>query len=103
MFAKTAIFSFVLTALTSNVLGSPLPSMKAPALARRGFPIQPTSFNNYPNVASLHGFDDFYGVDNFDGSFNQQTVVKDKEVVCHSESVTIIQQRLAVIQEIAKK
>jgi hypothetical protein len=30
-------------------------------------------------------------------------VKQDSELVCHSEQVTIIQQRLAVLQEMAKK
>jgi hypothetical protein len=56
-------------------------------------------------MSSLDGFDSFYGEDDFAHSHNwNQVVVKQGEdLVCHSEEVTIIQQRLAVIQEMAKK
>lgn len=54
----------------------------------------------------MSGFDNFYGSDNFDGSTHfSETVVEEQstEVVCHSESVEIIQQRLVVLQEMAKR
>ncbi|KAJ6513266.1 hypothetical protein C8R45DRAFT_340493 [Mycena sanguinolenta] len=59
------------------------------------------SFNNWNNIGSLNGFDNFYGVDDFNG-FNRQQTVVDQEV-CHSVDITIIQQRLAVLQEMAKR
>ncbi|KAF8501334.1 hypothetical protein BU17DRAFT_58889 [Hysterangium stoloniferum] len=46
-------------------------------------------------------FDDFYGSDDFSGV--SQTLVKKKEIVCHSQSIEIIQQQLAVIREYYKK
>ena len=64
------------------------------------------SFNNWGGISSLSGFDNFYGSDNFDNShFSESsiTVVKETEVVCHSQSVEIIQQRLLVLQEMAKR
>ncbi|KAJ7791264.1 hypothetical protein B0H13DRAFT_1675984 [Mycena leptocephala] len=63
------------------------------------------SFNHWGGMSSLDGFDSFYGEDDFAHSHNwNQVVVKQGEdLVCHSEEVTIIQQRLAVIQEMAKK
>lgn len=55
----------------------------------------------------MAGFDDFYGVDNFRGSDFEQTFVQETEtqteIVCHSESIEIIQQRLLVLQEMAKR
>jgi hypothetical protein len=61
------------------------------------------SFNDWHGISSLDGFDDFYGQDNFASSLNVQTVVSDNVLVCHSFSVEIIQQRLAVLQEFAKR
>ncbi|KAF8964441.1 hypothetical protein BDZ97DRAFT_1660371, partial [Flammula alnicola] len=52
----------------------------------------------------LSGFDNFYGSDNFSGEISQTTVIEQKqELVCHSETVEIIQQRLLVLQEMAKR
>ena len=46
-------------------------------------------------------FDDFYGSSDYSGV--SQTLVKEKEVVCHTETVEIVQQRLSVIREWYKK
>ncbi|KAF8903113.1 hypothetical protein CPB84DRAFT_1678317, partial [Gymnopilus junonius] len=52
----------------------------------------------------LSGFDNFYGSDNFSGEISKQIIVEQqKEVVCHSQTVEIIQQRLLVLQEMAKR
>lgn len=52
----------------------------------------------------MSGFDNFFGVDNFDGSRCSQTIITtQQEIVCHTQSIEIIQQRLLVIQEMAKK
>lgn len=55
----------------------------------------------------MANFDNFYGVDNFDGSHfssESQVIVKqEQEVVCHTQRVEIIQQRLVVLQEMAKR
>jgi len=53
----------------------------------------------------MSGFDNFYGSDNFSGSSFSQTIVteQEQELVCHSQSIEIIQQRLLVIQEMAKR
>jgi hypothetical protein len=63
------------------------------------------SFNNYGGYSSFNNFDNFYGSNNFDNShFSQSSItVVEKEVVCHSESIEIIQQRLLVLQEMAKR
>jgi len=63
------------------------------------------SFNNWMGISSLSGFDNFYGSDNFSGhmSSSQIIVEHEQQLVCHSESVEIIQQRLLVLQEMAKR
>jgi len=52
----------------------------------------------------LSNFDNFYGSDNFSGSSFSQTIVEQQqEVVCQTERIEIIQQRLVVLQEMAKR
>lgn len=61
------------------------------------------SFNNYMGLSSMSNFDNFYGQSNFDSSSNT-IIVEQKEVeVCHTEEIEIVQQRLAVIMEVAKE
>jgi len=99
MFAKLTSAIVLASALVAGVSAKPLPLNKG-LVARGG----PQSFNNWGGISSLSGFDNFYGSDNFAGSIESQTVVENQEeVVCHSESVTIIQQRLLVLQEMAKR
>lgn len=54
-------------------------------------------------MLTLLDLDDFYGVGNFDNSHFTQVFEQDHQVVCHTEKVGIIQQRLAVINELAKR
>lgn len=62
------------------------------------------SLNNYAGLQSMSGFDNFRGSDNFDGSQNAQVVVvQEQETVCHTEQIEIIQQKLVVLQELAKR
>lgn len=102
MFSKsTAILAVALSALSSTVSAVPL---SGSGLFSRTDAAP--SFNNWHGISSLSGFDDFYGSDNFANShFSQSsiTVVKEKQVVCHSQSAHIIQQRLLVLQELAKR
>ena len=51
----------------------------------------------------MNNFDSFFGNGNFDGSSNKQVIIQEKEVVCHSEEIEIIQQKLIIIQEVAKR
>jgi hypothetical protein len=97
MFAKFSAL-FVAVALATGVTSAP--AYKSNAIAARG-----QSFNNWGGISSLSNFDNFYGSDDFahTSSFNQVVVKQDSELVCHSEQVVIIQQRLAVLQEMAKK
>jgi len=48
---------------------------------------------------------EFYGVDDFDHShhFNPVVVKHEDELVCHTQRIEIIQQRMIVLQEMAKK
>lgn len=92
MFSKSIIASVL--ALSATTFASPI--------ARRTS-YTPVSFNNYGGYGSMSHFDDFYGSDNFSGFHNKITLTQEKEVVCHSQSVEIIQQQLAVLREYAKK
>jgi len=95
MFAKFSAL-FVASTLVSGVMSAPAYKN---ALAARG-----QSFDNWDGISSLSGFDNFYGSDDFSHhNFNQVVVDQSSDLVCHSEQVTIIQQRLAVLQEMAKK
>jgi len=93
MFAKFTTL-FVAAALATGVMSAPT------SIAARG-----QSFDNWDGISSLSGFDNFYGSDDFAhlNNFKQVVVKQDSSLVCHSEQVEIIQQRLAVLQEMAKK
>jgi len=103
MFAKFTVQIFIVAALATGTLAGPLALKPSTGLAIR----DSHSFNNWGGFSSLAGFDHFYGVDNFSGSEFEQTVVQETEtqteVVCHSETVEIIQQRLLVLRELAKR
>jgi len=98
MFAKFAAPFVAVSALAAGVMSTPV-AYKSNAIAARG-----QSFNNWGGISSLSNFDNFYGSNDFSHhNMNQVVVKQDSELVCHSETVTIIQQRLAVLQEMAKK
>ncbi|KAH6913122.1 hypothetical protein BKA70DRAFT_713683 [Coprinopsis sp. MPI-PUGE-AT-0042] len=61
------------------------------------------SFDRWGGLESLRGFDDFYGLDNWDGFKYEQTFVRDRDLVCRPHESHIIQQRLLVVQEMAKR
>lgn len=104
MFAK--LFNVLaVSAMIAGVVSKPLPRFQARAeevaaiAARNSY-----SFDNYGGISSLSGFDNFYGSDNFGGDIQSQIIVEQQEqVVCRSESIEIIQQRLLVLQEMAKR
>jgi len=90
MFAK--LFTFI--AASTMFLGSISTSLSRSS----------SSFDNWRGISSLSGFDAFYGSDDFSGSFYNTIIIEQQqEVVCHSESIEIIQQRLLVLQETAKR
>jgi len=103
MFAKFASLVIVALSAVSSVKAAALPVESTDLVVRGGS----HSFDNYDGISSFNGFDNFYGSSNFDNSeFSESsiTVVKEEqEVVCHSESIEIIQQRLLVLQEMAKR
>lgn len=93
MFSKLALF--IAAAVATGVMSAPT------TLAARTSHI---SFNGWGGHQSLNGFDNFYGSDNFDGrSHFSQTIVEEKHLVCHTQQIEIIQQRLVVLQEMAKR
>jgi hypothetical protein len=100
MFAKYTAPLLAAAVLATTVFSSPLAVKEDQSLARRtDFP----SFNYWGGHASLDHFDDFYGKENFDGSHFNQVFVEDHEIQCRTVSVQIVQQRLVVLQEMAKK
>jgi hypothetical protein len=104
MFAKFAIHLLSVSFLTSAVTSTPLSHKPAGDLSRRNL-ISRTdySLNNWNGVKSLSNFDDFNGADNFDGSRNSRVVVQKEEIVCQTQQIEIVQQRLVILQELAKR
>jgi len=104
-----SIASFTLLALASSVLSKPVD------LGRRQFgsgfggfdgaftSLTAPSFNDWNGISSLDGFDDFFGEDNFSSSLNVQTIESENVLVCQTVDITIIQQRLAILEEFAKR
>jgi predicted restriction endonuclease len=108
--ASTVLFVFSLLSLTS--VAKPLSYRREQALMLRNAPPvslqargnDSVSFNNWNNISQLQGFDDFNGKDNFNGGKNDQTIViKEVEQKCEVVKVEIVQQKLAILQEIAKR
>ncbi|KAJ3791256.1 hypothetical protein GGU11DRAFT_698134 [Lentinula aff. detonsa] len=98
MFAKINFSSLLaLSALAGSAFAAPF-NPQTQSLDRRYI-----SFNNWHGLSSLSGFDNFYGSENFSGEISTQVVEQEQEVVCHSLSVEIIQQKLLVLQEMAKQ
>jgi hypothetical protein len=99
MFAK--LFKYLAAAsMVASVMATPVPSFGSRDLAVRGG----FSFNNYHGDNSMSNFDNFYGSDNFSGEISKTVIIEQQEeIVCHSESITFIQQRLLVLQEMAKR
>ncbi|TFK61393.1 hypothetical protein BDN72DRAFT_904152 [Pluteus cervinus] len=93
MFAKLATALFALSALATGAIAGPVQ-------ARTSTPI---SFNNWGGISSMNGFDNFFGSGNFVNKQFTQTIVEQNELVCHSQSIEIVQQRLLIIQEMAKR
>ncbi|KAF8896372.1 hypothetical protein BD779DRAFT_1668175 [Infundibulicybe gibba] len=104
MFSKAALLLTSLVSLASMTASSPLSWNRDLANIKSRTGSSPVSFNNWGGHSSLQNFDDFNGAGNFCGSQNSQTViVQEKQVVCHLQQIEIIQQRLVVLQEMAKK
>lgn len=89
-------------AAVASVAATPVPAGPQD-LVVRGTP-GPHSFDNWGGISSLSGFDDFYGSSDFSGyDFSEKVVEEDSQLVCRSQSIKIIQQRLLVLQEMAKR
>ncbi|KAF5375826.1 hypothetical protein D9757_011181 [Collybiopsis confluens] len=99
MFATIALPLLSLSALAGSALALPFNS-QTQSLNRRY-----ASFDSWGSISSFDGFDNFYGVDNFSGeiSVSSQVVVQEQVEVCESVSIEIVQQKLLVLQEIAKR
>jgi len=100
MFVNIAA-SLVTLALATGVMSGPLAAKRAVSARDPS-----AGFSNWGGISSLQGFDDFYGSDDFAHHKHfSPTVVQEStsELVCHSQQVVIIQQRLAVLQEMAKR
>jgi hypothetical protein len=59
------------------------------------------AFNGFGGLASLNGFDEFFGVNNFCGV--QNVIVQENVVTCQVTQVNVVQQQLAIIAEYAKQ
>jgi hypothetical protein len=59
-------------------------------------------FNNYGGRQQSGNFDNFFGHGNFVGRFNQEIIVEER-IVCDQVDLRVIQQKLAVILENAKR
>jgi hypothetical protein len=97
MFSKLASFALLATA----AFASPVDLQ-----ARGGHhnAVEIPSFNSWHGIKSLDHFDSFWGRQNFIGVSHRQVILKQKkELVCHKQDIVIIQQRLVVLQEMAKK
>ncbi|KAF5360437.1 hypothetical protein D9756_004702 [Leucocoprinus leucothites] len=98
MFAKLASTLLIASAYIAGTVAKPVPATRG--LAARGSP----SFNHWGGLSSFDNFDNFYGVDNFDSSVHfSQVVDTTQTLVCHTVEIEIIQQRLLVLQEMAKR
>lgn len=52
----------------------------------------------------MSNFDSFFGQDNFNEILNEQTIIEQQtEIVCSSEEISIVQQRLSILVEVAKQ
>ena len=120
MFAKSVVAVLsVLAVASSGVIAKPIAAREAPqelgefcvvepyderlnsSVARRS---SSPSFNNYGGFGSMSNFDNFFGQDNFDSIFNEQTIIEQSEtIVCSSEEIIIVQQRLSILLEVAKQ
>jgi len=103
MFSQVFTSLLLVSTFTAGAFSKPIPKSRPSAVSRRTSST-PYSFNNWGGISSMSGFDNFYGSGNFDGSQSfHQTIIEQKEVVCHSQTIEVIQQRLVVLQEMAKR
>ncbi|EJD40986.1 hypothetical protein AURDEDRAFT_153407 [Auricularia subglabra TFB-10046 SS5] len=70
--------------------------------------IPPFSFNNWGGLSSLNLFDNFFGVGNFDGRFNDLQFLLDQSqqiqiLQCSVVDINFVQQNLAILIEAMKQ
>ncbi|KAF8073722.1 hypothetical protein FPV67DRAFT_1479018 [Lyophyllum atratum] len=100
MFSQIFTSLLLVATMTAGAVSKPVPKNRLD-ISRR---TDSHSFNNWGGFSSLNGFDNFYGSGNFDGSQHfSQTIVHENQLVCHTRQIEIIQQRLVVLQEMAKR
>ena len=51
----------------------------------------------------MSNFDDFFGIDNFNGFSNEQIIIEQEDIVCESIDIQIVQQNLIVLLEVMKE
>ncbi|KAJ8072505.1 hypothetical protein AAF712_011200 [Marasmius tenuissimus] len=93
MFSKFVVQFVAIAAFALTVAASPVAK---PSIAARGF-------TRWGGFASLDHFDNFYGVNDFTHARFDQVVVEERQLVCRTQAVEVIQQRLVVLQEMAKR
>jgi len=112
MFAASTVLFLSFLSLASDVVAKPLSYRREDALSVRNAPplgLQArdngnVSFSNYNSIPDLQGFDNFYGSGNFNGGQNGQTIViQETETKCEVVKIEIIQQKLVILQELAKR
>lgn len=99
MFATIAI---TLLAAASGVLSAPT-GYNTDLAARTSHQNSYPSLSSWGGHKSLDRFDDFYGQGRFDVSQFKETVIQKQEIVCRTQQIEIIQQRLVILQEMAKR
>jgi hypothetical protein len=112
MFSKFAVALLLLVPTLSSVVATPVHSgmtnMHLPPISTLTSSPAVRDSNSYSldswrGFQSMNGFDDFYGEGNFDGSRNERIFVQQDRIVCRTEEIKIVQQRLVILKEVAKR
>ncbi|KAH8831910.1 hypothetical protein DL96DRAFT_1589392 [Flagelloscypha sp. PMI_526] len=99
---KTTIIAAL--SLSSVVFASPVAKRIPTVNARDDHEYKGKSLNGWGGYKSLEKFDDWYGgANNFDGHKNEVKVLEQEQVVCRALDARIVQQKLAILQEMAKR
>lgn len=79
--------------------------MASPLAERRSsrLPSRNVQLNGWGGFESLQRFDDWYGQDNFDSGKNEKVVIEQDVLICRPLDVHVVQQKLAILQETAKR
>jgi hypothetical protein len=91
-------------ALAGVVVSSPVVKRIPTVNAVRTNEGEGKSLNGWGGYKALEKFDDWYGdKSNFDGHKNEEKIKEEEVVVCRPLDARIIQQKLAILQEMAKR